>query len=107
MSSGETPARVVERAPAGGAPVSATPVQVSPPSGPDLATLVMVVLGVVVVAALYLGREVLIPITLAILLSFVLGRSLACFAGCTCPGCRLCCSRSCSRSALLRLLVAL
>jgi predicted PurR-regulated permease PerM len=73
MSSGETPARVVERAPAGGAPVSATPVQVSPPSGPDLATLVMVVLGVVVVAALYLGREVLIPITLAILLSFVLG----------------------------------
>src|SRR3954452_293387 len=54
MSSGEPPAQVVERPPAGGAPVPATPVQVSPPSGPDLATLVMVVLGVVIVAALYL-----------------------------------------------------
>src|SRR5689334_23422366 len=79
MSSGETPAQVVERATAGGAPVPASPVQVSPPSGPDLATLVMVVLGVVVVAALYLGREVLIPITLAILLSFVLGPVVSLF----------------------------
>jgi AI-2E family transporter len=49
------------------------PAQVSPPSGPDLATLVMIVFGVVIIAALYLAREVLIPITLAILLSFVLG----------------------------------
>src|ERR1051325_6766272 len=73
MTSGEKPAQIEERPPAGGAPVPGGPVQVSPPSGPDLATLVMVVLGVVVVAALYLGREVLIPITLAILLSFVLG----------------------------------
>lgn len=79
MSSGETPAQVVERPPAGGAPVPATPVQVSPPSAPDLATLVMVVLGVVVVAALYLAREVLIPITLAILLSFVLGPVVSLF----------------------------
>jgi predicted PurR-regulated permease PerM len=39
----------------------------------------MVVLGVVVVAALYLGREVLIPITLAILLSFVLGPVVSLF----------------------------
>src|ERR1043165_9144631 len=73
MTSGEKPAQIEERPPARGAPVPGSPVQVSPPSGPDLATLVMVVLGVVVVAALYLGREVLIPITLAILLSFVLG----------------------------------
>jgi predicted PurR-regulated permease PerM len=39
----------------------------------------MVVLGVVIVAALYLGREVLIPITLAILLSFVLGPVVSLF----------------------------
>jgi predicted PurR-regulated permease PerM len=35
-------------------------------------TLTFVAIGVVVVAALYLGREVLVPIALAILLSFVL-----------------------------------
>jgi predicted PurR-regulated permease PerM len=35
-------------------------------------TLTFVVIGVVVVGALYLGREVLVPIALAILLSFVL-----------------------------------
>ncbi|WP_137128429.1 AI-2E family transporter [Roseomonas sp. HF4] len=39
---------------------------------PGLQTLLAVVLGVVVVAALHLGREVLIPVTLAMLLSFVL-----------------------------------
>src|SRR3954447_6163526 len=79
MTSGEKPAQVEKHPPAGGTPVPATPVQVSPPSGPDLATLVMVVLGVVIVAALYLGREVLIPITLAILLSFVLGPVVSLF----------------------------
>src|SRR3954471_6274699 len=79
MSSGETPTQIVEHPPAGGAPAAATPVQVLPPSGPDLATLVMVVLGVVVVAGLYLAREVLIPITLAILLSFVLGPVVSLF----------------------------
>lgn len=66
---GETQLREAPASP-GSAP---SPAQVSPPSGPDLATLVMIVLGVVVIAALYLAREVLIPITLAILLSFVLG----------------------------------
>ena len=35
-------------------------------------TLVTVLLAVVVVSALYFGREVLVPIALAILLSFVL-----------------------------------
>jgi predicted PurR-regulated permease PerM len=39
----------------------------------------MVGLGVIVVAALYLAREVLIPITLAILLSFVLGPVVSLF----------------------------
>jgi predicted PurR-regulated permease PerM len=48
-----------------------------PPGGailviPGLQALLAVVVGVVVVAALYYGREVLVPITLAVLLSFVL-----------------------------------
>jgi predicted PurR-regulated permease PerM len=36
------------------------------------ATLTAIVVGAVVVAALYFGRQVLVPIALAILLSFVL-----------------------------------
>jgi len=73
MSNSETHIQAVERPSTAPASLPPTPVQVSPPAGPDLVTLVMVALGVVVVAALYLAREVLIPITLAILLSFVLG----------------------------------
>ncbi|WP_043833757.1 AI-2E family transporter [Muricoccus aerilatus] len=53
------------------------PVQVQPPPSPELAHLVNVVVGVVIVSALYLAREVLIPITLAILLSFVLAPLVA------------------------------
>ena len=68
MSNSETHIQAVEHPPAALASPPATPVQVAPPAGPDLVTLVMVALGVVVVAALYLAREVLIPITLAILL---------------------------------------
>src|ERR1051326_440919 len=79
MSNSETHIQTVERPPAALASSPATPVQVSPPSGPDLVTLVMVALGIVVVAALYLAREVLIPITLAILLSFVLGPVVSLF----------------------------
>src|SRR5689334_24213035 len=78
MSNSETHIQTVERPPAALAS-PATPVQISPPSGPDLVTLVMVALGIVVVAALYLAREVLIPITLAILLSFVLGPVVSLF----------------------------
>ncbi|WP_120010590.1 AI-2E family transporter [Teichococcus vastitatis] len=48
------------------------PSQVQPPSSPDAAHLLTVVVCVVTVCALYFAREVLIPITLAILLSFVL-----------------------------------
>lgn len=79
MSNSEKHIQTVERPPAALASPPATPVQVSPPSGPDLVTLVMVALGIVVVAALYLAREVLIPITLAILLSFVLGPVVSLF----------------------------
>jgi predicted PurR-regulated permease PerM len=48
------------------------PAKVTPPTLPGLNALVGIVTAVVVVAGLYLAREVLIPITLAILLSFVL-----------------------------------
>ena len=51
---------------------SRQPAQVVPPPFPGLNSLLTLVTGVVVVAALYLAREVLVPITLAILLSFVL-----------------------------------
>jgi len=39
---------------------------------PSIRGLLTLAVGVVVVAGLYLGRDVLIPITLAVLLSFVL-----------------------------------
>ena len=48
------------------------PAKVAPAGTPDLASLFTLAVAVVVIAALYFAREVLIPITLAILLSFVL-----------------------------------
>src|SRR3954470_17131061 len=49
-----------------------TPPSVPAPSSPELRTLVAVAVGAVVVATLYIAQEVLIPITLAVMLSFVL-----------------------------------
>ncbi|RYY14543.1 MAG: AI-2E family transporter, partial [Alphaproteobacteria bacterium] len=46
--------------------------QIRPVSAPELKTLAGVAVGTLVVAALYFGQEVLIPITLAVMLSFVL-----------------------------------
>ena len=46
--------------------------QVAPVEAPGLAALLGLAVGVVVVAALYLARDVLVPIMLAVLLSFVL-----------------------------------
>jgi predicted PurR-regulated permease PerM len=54
-------------------PSPVPPPEVPPASAPGVQGLTTVVVAVVVVAALYLAREVLIPITLAVLLSFVLG----------------------------------
>ena len=48
------------------------PAQVTPPETPSPAGLMGLAVGVVVVAALYFAQEVLVPITLAVLLSFVL-----------------------------------
>jgi predicted PurR-regulated permease PerM len=45
---------------------------VTPPEGPSVTSLMNLAVGVVVVAALYFGRDVFIPIVLSILLSFVL-----------------------------------
>ncbi len=51
---------------------SAPPPRVAPAEVPGLRALLAVVVAVVAVVALYFGREVLVPITLAVLLSFVL-----------------------------------
>ena len=52
--------------------VPAAPAKVPPVSVPSFSALLTLAVFVVVVAALYLAREVLIPITLAVLLSFLL-----------------------------------
>ena len=52
--------------------VSKPPAQVPPPLVPGLHGLLTLSVGVVLVAALYFGREVFIPLVLAVLLSFVL-----------------------------------
>jgi len=46
--------------------------QVAPVATPDLQQLITLAVAVVMVAALYLAREVLVPMTLAVLLSFLL-----------------------------------
>ena len=46
--------------------------QVPSASAPELKSLLGIVVGTIVIAALYFGKEVLIPITLAVMLSFVL-----------------------------------
>jgi predicted PurR-regulated permease PerM len=51
--------------------------RVAPADAPGVAGLLGLAVGVVIVAALYLAREVLIPITLAVLLSFVLAPVVA------------------------------
>ena len=52
---------------------SRQPAQVPPPLVPGIHGLLTLAIGVVVIAALYFGREVFIPLVLAVLLSFVLG----------------------------------
>jgi predicted PurR-regulated permease PerM len=53
--------------------VTATAAQVAPPARPsDIALLLRVIVIAIVVCALYVGQDVLIPVTLAIMLSFVL-----------------------------------
>ncbi|MGU3282489.1 AI-2E family transporter [Methylobacterium mesophilicum] len=59
--------------PANDAVAARPPAQVPPPLVPGLRGLLTLAVGVVLVAALYFGREVFIPLVLAVLLSFVLG----------------------------------
>ena len=54
------------------APASRLKTKVSPAELPGLQGLTTLAAGVVTIAALYFAREVLVPITLAVLLSFVL-----------------------------------
>ncbi len=51
---------------------SVPPTQVPPAETPGLTSMFALLVGVVIVASLYFGREVLIPVTLAVLLSFLL-----------------------------------
>jgi predicted PurR-regulated permease PerM len=51
---------------------SRLPILIAPAASPDVASALALQIGVVVIAALYFAREILIPITLTILLSFVL-----------------------------------
>ncbi|MGH7212454.1 MAG: AI-2E family transporter, partial [Acetobacteraceae bacterium] len=53
-------------------PTDRTPARVAAAETPGLVGLLTLAVAVVVVAGLYLGREVLVPITLAVLLSFLL-----------------------------------
>ncbi|MBV9198127.1 MAG: AI-2E family transporter, partial [Alphaproteobacteria bacterium] len=53
-------------------PAAAPPPQVPPAGAPESSGLTSIIVAVIAVAALYWAREVLIPITLALLLSFVL-----------------------------------
>ena len=58
--------------PADDAVATRLPAQVPPPLVPGLRGLLTLAVSVVLIAALYLGREVFIPLVLAVLLSFVL-----------------------------------
>jgi predicted PurR-regulated permease PerM len=58
-------------------PPHGRPNRVYPPGGPTLHGLTSVITGVVVVCGLYFAREVLIPITLSVLLSFLLAPLVA------------------------------
>lgn len=53
-------------------PFPGTPTRVPAAETPPASSLTKLAVAVVVVAALYVGREILVPITLAVLLSFVL-----------------------------------
>jgi predicted PurR-regulated permease PerM len=55
-----------------GVPNAPGAAQISPVSAPELKSLLGIAVGALVVAALYFGHDVLIPIVLAVLLSFVL-----------------------------------
>src|ERR1700728_3782999 len=61
-----------ERMPEDARPIERRPTVVAPAETPGLSGLLTLAVAVVVVAGLYLGRTVLIPITLAVLLSFLL-----------------------------------
>src|SRR4051794_34814073 len=54
------------------APATIGAAQVPPAASPEIKTLLRLAVGAIVVAALYVAQDVLIPITLAVMLSFVL-----------------------------------
>ncbi len=66
-------------------PPTRTPAAVAQAETPGLNSLLSLSVAVVVVAALYLAREVLIPITVAVILSFVLAPLVALLQRCRLP----------------------
>jgi len=66
-------------------PPTRTPAAVAQAETPGLTGLLSLAVAVVVVAALYLAREVLIPITVAVILSFVLAPLVALLQRCRLP----------------------
>ena len=64
----------------------ATAPVVPAPSSPELKTLVAVAVGAIVVSALYIAQDILIPITLAVMLAFVLSPLVNVLDGWDCGG---------------------
>jgi predicted PurR-regulated permease PerM len=62
----------LETSPKPPARIAPPPARIAPPATPGSSGLATLAIAVVIVAALYLGREVFIPLVLAVLLSFVL-----------------------------------
>ena len=62
-----------------------SPPHVDPPATPTYQTLTGLGVGVTVVAALYFGRDILLPITVAVLLSFVLSPLVGTLRRCRVP----------------------
>ncbi len=58
-------------------PISRLKTQVAPAEIPGVQSLLTLAVSVVVIGALYLGRDILVPVTLAVLLSFVLAPLVA------------------------------
>ncbi|HST95780.1 MAG TPA: AI-2E family transporter, partial [Microvirga sp.] len=58
--------------PAAPAPVPPAETEIQPPGVPGVSGLMTLAVGVVVLAALYIGQDVFLPVVLAILLAFVL-----------------------------------
>ncbi len=72
-------------------PTTRPPAAVAAAETPGLTGLLSLAVAVVVIAALYFAREVLLPITVAVILSFMLAPLVSRFQRWPCPTSRPCC----------------